>query len=81
MATYGVKPHGNAVPTRVRQMAYASVNDDPVTTANGLWGDIVKGRLFLFTTASESATRDLMKSKLTFVTHADMATPDVAKTR
>ena len=40
MATYGVKPHGDAVPTRVRQQAYASVNDDPETTAIELWGDL-----------------------------------------
>ena len=81
MATYGAQPHGADVPTWVRQQAYASVNDEPATAAGELQGDIAKGRLFLFTTASKSATRDPMESKLTFATQSDAANPDVVQNR
>ena len=81
MATHGVKPHGHEPPTRVRHQAYSSVNDDPTTTASELRGDLERGRLFLFTAASELAAGDLAESKLTFVTQADVTNPDVVKTR
>ena len=60
-ATFGVKPKGHYPPVRVRQQAYASVNDDPTTTASELWSDLVNGRLFLISFDSEYATGNLME--------------------
>lgn len=81
MAAYGFRPHGPSAPVRFHRRAYASVNDDPATTASELWGDLVTGRLFVFTEASERHTANLMESKLTFVTQADVANPEIEQTR
>ena len=81
MAKHGVRPHGSSVPTRFRQQAYSCVDDDPVTTAAEICGDLVNGRLFLFTDISEDLTGNLMESKLTFAIQTDVANPDALKTR
>ena len=81
MATYGVRPHGSRPPIRFKQQAYASVRDDPVTTSSELRGDLLRGRIFIFTEASERFTDNLMGSKLTFVTQTDVASPDQLETR
>ena len=81
IATYGVKAHGHYHLIRVRQQAYASVNDDPETTASEMRSDLANGRLFLFSTESERFPETLMESKLTFVTQPDITNPGLTKTR
>ena len=81
MATQGVRPHGSKEPARFRQQAYSIVNDDPVAKASELWGDLVNGVIFLFTESSGDQSGNLMESKLTFVTQADVANTELMKTR
>ena len=81
MATFGVRPHGSRLPVRFKQQAYASVRDDPVTTASELRGDLLRGRIFIFTDSSDRFAANLMESKLTFVTKTDVTNPDQLKTR
>ena len=81
MAVYGVRPRGSYPPARFRQQAYACVRDDPITTASELRDDLIKGRIFVFTELPDSLVGNLMESKLTYVTQADVADPSVSKTR
>lgn len=81
MATFGVRPNASSPPVRFRKQAYESVNGDPVTTSSELWGDLIRGRLFILTVRSEEYTDNLMESKLNFVTQPDSTSPAVAKAR
>ena len=46
-----------------------------------LWGDLLRGRLMVFTNAGGGFFGDLMESKLAAATQKDVTNPDVMKTR
>ena len=81
VATHGVLPCGDRVPTRSPQIAYSNVNDNPRATASELLDDVRKGRLILFTERSGPYTGNLMESKLAYVTQRDVKDPDKMKIR
>ena len=81
VATRGVLPCGGSIPFRFSQDAYSNINDDPRTTAAEMWGEVLKGRLIVFTTSSEPYKGILMESKLAYVTQRDVTNPEVTKTR
>ena len=75
-ATRGVSPFGDGIPARIHQTACSNINDNPQDTASGLWGDVLKGRLFLRTIQSEPYAGDLMESKLACLTQKDVTNPE-----
>ena len=81
VATYGVRPKSLYPPVRNEQQPYSSVRDNPIRTAQDLWGDVVKGRILLFTHACEHTLGPLMESRLAFVTQKDITKPEGQKVR
>ena len=81
VAHYGVIPCGDRPPVRSPQTAYADINDNPDAAARELRGDVVNGRLMIFTQCSEAYTGDLMESKLAYVLQKDATNPDTMKVR
>ena len=81
VATRGASPCGDRIPPMFHQEAYSNAHDNPIETAAELWGDVLKGRLFLFTQRSDPFAGNLMESKLAYVTQRDVTNPDQVKTR
>lgn len=57
------------------------MNDNPDATAEEMWGDVLKGRLSIFTELSEPYAVNLMGSKLAYVFQRDVVNPDKVKRR
>ena len=71
LATLGAKAHSHALPARFPQGPYHSVRDDPHTALEHLRPDVIEGRLFIFSKASEQFTEDLMVTRLSLVEQKD----------
>ena len=81
LAKLGVRPLADRPPTRERQQAYSTAQDNPERTASDLWEDLVKGRLMVYTTASEPWAEQLMESRLVDLSQKDVVNPDQMKVR
>ena len=81
IATRGVIPKGDRRPKRFAQEPYSSITDNLESTASSLWEDVVKGRMFVVTVASEAYLGELMESKLAAVVQRDVSNPSKDKVR
>ena len=77
----GVLPLADKPPSRSQQKPYSIVQDNPERKACGLWGDLVKGRLMVYTSRSEHLAEELMESRRAYASQKDVTSPDQAKAR
>ena len=81
LATFVVKPMSMYPPVRSPQNPYSIVMGNPERARNDVWGDLVKGRIMLFSKKREHLAGPMMGSRLTFVTQKNVAKENGVKVR